>query len=115
MNANSESNAAPPAMPVPCAKCRRGIGPADAFCRFCGARQHTADPFYYHPVWILVLSFLVLGPLALGLVWRARAINPAMKAVLAAVILVYSAFTFYAAYVLFDALYRHFSLLGQVL
>lgn len=112
---NTPSPAAPPPIAVRCPKCREVICPSDAFCRFCGTRQHVADPFYYHPVWILVLALTVLGPFALALVWRSRRMGPAMKAVLAAIILVYSAITFYAAWKLFAILYEHFSLLSQVM
>lgn len=125
MNATNESGPArhpadpaaipPPPMPIPCRKCRQGIGAADAFCKHCGTRQQVSDPFYYHPVWILVLALTVLGPFALGLVWRSRVMSPATKAVLAAIIVAYSAVTFYSVYVLGDILYRELSFLDQVM
>lgn len=109
------SSGAIPVMPVPCRRCRMPIAPVDAFCKHCGARQQETDPFYYHPVWILLLAFLVLGPFALGLVWRARTMTPLVKAVLAVVITAYSAVTIYYAWVLCATLYEHFRVLGQVL
>ena len=121
MNAPHDSGSAnpipnaPPPMPTRCPKCHEPISASDAFCRFCGARQQVADPFYYHPVWILVLALTVLGPFALGLVWRSRAMGQTTKSVLATVIVVYSVFTFYTAYQLCAILYEHFSLLNQIM
>ena len=117
MNAPHESDhaPAPPPLPARCPKCREAISPADAFCRFCGTRQQVADPFYYHPVWILVLALTVLGPFALALVWRSRRMDTTTKAVLAAIIVAYSIFTFYTAYKLIAILYEHFSLLNQIM
>ncbi|MDP2322652.1 MAG: hypothetical protein Q8N51_01305 [Gammaproteobacteria bacterium] len=122
MTTPHEPGSADPARTVPplpisarCLKCREPISPADAFCRFCGTRQHVPDPFYYHPIWILVLALTVLGPFALALVWRSRRMGPAAKAALAAIIVAYSALTFYAAYELFAILYQHFSLLNQIM
>ena len=107
--------AAPPPIPTRCPKCRAPISTNDAFCRFCGTRQQVTDPFYYHPVWILVLALTVLGPFALALVWRSRRMNAPTRAVLAAIIVAYSAFTFYTAYKLCAILYEHFSLLNQIM
>jgi hypothetical protein len=117
MNAPHESDhaPAPPPLPARCPKCREAINPADAFCRFCGARQQVTDPFYYHPVWILVLALTVLGPFALALVWRSKRMDTTTKAVLAAIIVAYSIFTFYTAYKLCAILYEHFSLLNQII
>jgi len=112
---NTPNPVAPPPIVVRCPKCREVISPADAFCRFCGARQQTTEAFYYHPVWILVLAFTVLGPFALGLVWRSRVMNSTTKGILAAIIVAYSIFTFYTAHKLFAILYEHFSLLSQVM
>jgi hypothetical protein len=112
---NTPNPVAPPPVPVRCAKCREVISPVDAFCRFCGVRQQTAEAFYYHPVWILVLAFTVLGPFALALVWRSRRMDTTTKAVLALIIVAYSIFTFYTAYKLISILYEHFSLLNQVM
>lgn len=56
--------------PPTCAGCKRSLDPADRFCRHCGRRTGRTDDRFYRPGWILLLSFLVLGPLALGLVWK---------------------------------------------
>lgn len=105
----------PPPLKAACRTCGRAIDGHDLFCRYCGTRQVVTDPFYYHPVWILLLAFLVLGPLALPLVWRARAMGREMKFALTAIIVAYSAVTFYYGYILIAAIYRQFSILNQVL
>lgn len=116
-NSGSETlptGAAAPAPPakVGCRKCGRAIDGHDVYCRYCGMRQVVTDPFYYHPVSILLLAFLVLGPFALGLVWRAKAMGREMKLALTAIIVVYSAITFYAVYVVVIAFYRELSMLN---
>jgi len=105
----------PPTLGSICTKCRSPIDKRDSFCRFCGARQHVTDPFYYHPVWILLLALLVLGPFALGLVWRSQQMTRAVKYVMTAIILAYTAVTFYAGYVIIAAIYKEFSMLNQIL
>jgi hypothetical protein len=43
---------------------------ADRYCRHCGNGQGRFLQWYYRPVWIMVLTVTVLGPLSLVLVWR---------------------------------------------
>ena len=107
--------AVPPAFPVPCRSCRNPIGARDAFCKYCGTRQRPADAFYYHPVWILLLALTVLGPIALGLVWKSPSMGAGMKFVLAAVIIVYSAVSLYAIFYVGMLEYRELKSLMDVL
>lgn len=90
--------AGPPSMNTPCWKCGKTIHRPDTFCKHCGQRQAETQAFYYHPVWILLLAFVVLGPFALGLVWRSRVMTPAAKIAMAAIIIAYSALSLYAVY-----------------
>jgi hypothetical protein len=83
---------------VSCVKCGRSIEASARFCPHCGTRQAKGDAWYYHPVWILVLAFLAVGPFALILVWKSRRMGLAVKAAMTVVILVYSAYTGYAFY-----------------
>tara|TARA_R110001592_G_scaffold23088_1_gene91083 strand:- start:255 stop:626 length:372 start_codon:yes stop_codon:yes gene_type:complete len=110
-------SAGPPPPPIQnqCRKCRQPIGGNDAFCRYCGTRQQVTDPFYYHPISILLLAFFVLGPFALGLVWRSQSMDRTMKIILAILILTYSAASFYALYVVGMAMYQELSALNQIL
>jgi len=105
---------APPTC-VPCRKCGQPIEATDAFCRFCGTQQRVTDPLYYHPIVILLLAFLVLGPFALGLVWRAQAMDRNTKIALYAIITAYSAVTIYAAYKIIMIAYRELSVLSDIL
>lgn len=107
--------AEPPPMKVPCRTCGRGIDTQDLYCRWCGTRQVATDSFLYHPITILVLALVFIGPFALILVWRAQAMRRDVRIALAAIIIAYSAFTFYFAYAFGMALYSHFSTLLQVM
>lgn len=100
---SSQSGAQPPPLdPVPrsvaCRSCRAYIDPGFAYCPYCGKRQDEGNAWYFHPVWILTLAFVALGPIALPLVWKSRRMNAAAKAVMTAAILVYTAFCVYSAY-----------------
>ena len=77
-----------------CWRCHRTI-PVDAkFCPHCGRKQAKSQ-WYYRPIWILVLAFLVIGPLALPLVWRSPFMSRPVKWVLSIAITLYFAVTIY--------------------
>jgi len=81
-----------------CRKCNRSIDVSAVFCPCCGARQKTGDAWYYHPAWIAVLAFVLIGPLALPLVWKSTRMGPGLKVFMTALILVwtgYLGFRFY--------------------
>ncbi|MCC6488888.1 MAG: zinc-ribbon domain-containing protein [Candidatus Hydrogenedentes bacterium] len=73
--------------PVPgrvlCPRCGHTIDSWDNFCRYCGrpmkARAKSNAPWYYEPLWILVLSIAVIGPLALPLVWKSPKLTRSAK------------------------------------
>jgi len=46
--------------------------------------------WYYRPVWVLVLLFLVLGPLALPYLWRSPGFSRRVKVVLTVLVLAYA-------------------------
>ena len=50
--------------------------------------------WYHRPIWIAVLTFTVLGPLALPLVWRSPALGPRGRSIGIALILLYTIATF---------------------
>jgi hypothetical protein len=71
----SSGSAAQPPRPdvatmMACGSCGRIIQTGDAFCRFCGKAltRKKKVAWYYEPVWILILGFVVVGPLVLPLV-----------------------------------------------
>jgi len=43
--------------------------------------------WYYRPVWVLVLLFLVLGPLALPYLWRSPSFSRRLKIVLTVLVI----------------------------
>ncbi len=46
--------------------------------------------WYYRPVWVLVLLFLVLGPLALPYLWRSPCFSRRLKIVLTVLVVAYT-------------------------
>jgi len=46
--------------------------------------------WYYRPVWVLVLLFLVLGPLALPYLWRSPGFSRRLKIVLTVLVIAYT-------------------------
>lgn len=59
------------------------------FCMYCGKPLEKKDPvkWYYKPA-SLIVSFLVVGPLVLPLVWRNPAYSRNTKIVITAVVIV---------------------------
>jgi len=83
---------------VPCKSCSGPIDDGDRFCRHCGRRQKRGVGWYYHPVSILILGFLVVGPLALPLVWLSPQMGRKAKVAVATAISIYSIFVIYSCY-----------------
>jgi hypothetical protein len=50
----------------------------------------TPLAWYYRPVWVLVLLFVVLGPLALPFLWRSPRFSSPLKVVLTLLVLAYT-------------------------
>lgn len=92
-----------------CTRCGGRIDAGDAYCRHCGKKHDDAAAWYYHPVWILVLALLVIGPFALPLVWLSPRMGLGAKLALTVVIGVYTVVTLYLCYELFILIYRHVS------
>lgn len=88
----------PPLPQAPCVKCGKTIDTAFQYCPYCGKSQQQGSAWYYHPIWILLLALLVIGPFALPLVWKSSRMNSSEKALMAAVILVYTAVVLYFTY-----------------
>ncbi len=63
----------------PCIRCGQGIDASFTYCPHCGKPQREGAAWYYHPVWILVLGLLVIGPFALPLVLRSTKMTLAQK------------------------------------
>jgi hypothetical protein len=46
--------------------------------------------WYYRPMWVVVLLFLVLGPLGLPYLWRSPSFSRGMKVVLTVLVVAYT-------------------------
>jgi hypothetical protein len=56
-----------------------------------GSREPPSPlTWYYRPVWVLVLLFLVLGPLALPYLWRSPSFSRRLKVVLTVLVVAYT-------------------------
>jgi hypothetical protein len=51
----------------------------------------TPLKWYFRPVWVLVLLFVVLGPLGLPFLWRSPRFSRPLKAVLTVLVIAYMA------------------------
>lgn len=96
-----------------CSACGDTIDTWDAFCRFCGKRQTPKSAWYYEPVWILILGFVVLGPLALPLVWLSPKMNRPAKWLFTLALGIYSVVIAYSLWVLCAMIWRIYSQLSQ--
>ena len=65
-----------------CAHCGGDMGPNDAYCRHCGTKKGKGISWYHHTWGIMILLFVVLGPLAIPLLWRSPVISRERKWVL---------------------------------
>jgi len=98
ITAPNASRTMPPLPQGPCKSCGKTIESAFRYCPHCGKSQEQGAAWYYHPIWILLLALLILGPFALPLVWKSSRMNPTEKAVMAAAILAYTAVVLYFMY-----------------
>ena len=85
-----------PISPVPlsCPRCRGGIDAQDRYCRHCG-RQMASSGWYYGRAFVLSMLFLVVGPLALPLLWRSPRFGIKSKVIITVVDVVYTMFLLY--------------------
>lgn len=87
-----------------CRHCRRAVDAADAYCRYCGARQAPRDSLVYHPLVILVLAVTVLGPFALPLVFVSPQMTRGAKTGMSVVIVAYTGVVLYLTWVIVAAI-----------
>jgi drug/metabolite transporter (DMT)-like permease len=78
-----------------CLACKARIDPTDNYCRRCGAPTRGATGlssrsragWWESPWFVLAMLFLVLGPLALPLLWRSRRFNRPWKILLSLIVM----------------------------
>ncbi|MCC6694702.1 MAG: hypothetical protein IT365_03625 [Candidatus Hydrogenedentes bacterium] len=107
--------------PVPgralCPRCGHTIDSWDSFCRYCGrpmkAHAKSKAPWYYEPVWIVVLALVVLGPLALPLVWKSPKLTRPVKWAFTLFLGIYAVAIAYALWVYCLVMWRLYSTLTQ--
>jgi hypothetical protein len=62
-----------------CGRCSEPMDAVDRFCRHCGGKRGSSTSFHDHPMVILGLLFLVIGPLALPMLWRSASFTRNQK------------------------------------
>jgi hypothetical protein len=55
------------------------------------AASPSADRWYHRPLWVVVLLFVVLGPLGLPALWKSPSFSRAAKVVLTVAVIAYMA------------------------
>jgi RNA polymerase subunit RPABC4/transcription elongation factor Spt4 len=82
-----------------CRRCKTAIDASDNYCRQCGtptAVGETALAAWWEGPWVVLpLLFVVLGPLALPLLWRSRRFTRPWKIALSVIVV---AVTLYAVW-----------------
>ena len=65
-----------------CQRCYAALDAADNYCRHCGTPTAGRPAWWESPWFVLPMLFLVLGPLALPMLWRSRRFTLLWKGVL---------------------------------
>jgi len=91
------------------------ISRPDAFCRHCGKPQVASSPWYYEPVWILILAFAVLGPFALPLVWRTPKLGLGSKWLVTLGVALYTALLVFMTYRLAETVIHQWRAISEQL
>ena len=103
--------------PIPqrfCTACGARSESDQRFCAQCGKALAGSVPWYYQPVPILLLAFLVLGPLALPLIWKTPRFTRGSKVLWTLVILVYTGITFFYIWRIGALYMEHFKELESI-
>ena len=79
-----------------CPRCRGGIDAQDGYCRHCG-HQMASSSWYHGRIFVLSMLFLVVGPLALPLLWRSPTFGLKSKVAITVANIAYTAFFLYGA------------------
>jgi len=93
-----------------CPACGGGIDPYDRFCRHCGRRlADTAMRWYYHPLWIIILTVTVAGPFTLPLVWRSPKLDRRARWLMTAGIVLFTLFFLFYTWRVVNLVLGHIS------
>ena len=73
-----------------CWGCQRPVDFVDRFCRYCGRSRDKTASWIHNPWIILALLFLVMGPLALPLLWKSNGFSMKQKVAVSAANILYT-------------------------
>jgi hypothetical protein len=91
-----------------CIKCSKEIDSADKHCRYCGALQKAAAPFFYTRTGIWLL-FLLIGPLNLFFLFLSPVIARKWKIIDGALTILISAAIIHIIYLILMYIYNLYS------
>ncbi len=74
-----------------CAGCGRAMEPLERVCGSCGQARSSSSSWRHNPWIILALLFLIVGPLALPLLWKSEGFSAGQKVGVAVLNLIYTA------------------------
>lgn len=98
---------ASPATASPCGECGFSLDGAWHYCPQCGAAQspearererRRRARWYFKPLWIIVLTVTIMGPLTLPLVWKSPEMSRRTKTVLTVFISLFTLFLCWSGY-----------------
>ena len=81
-----------------CTRCGHALREGDRFCSQCGYRRNAPVPWYYHPVWIILLTVTILGPFSIGLVLKSPLMDRKTKIVMNIAIVLFTIWICYYIY-----------------
>ena len=81
--------------PMQCPKCKRTLASEARFCHHCGFElppdvAERTSAWYYEPVFVLLMIFLVLAIFGLPLLWKSPRFSGSQKIVITLATLIYT-------------------------
>jgi|ETNmetMinimDraft_18_1059904.scaffolds.fasta_scaffold67728_2 hypothetical protein len=85
-----------PSFPIPCRNCHQLVPESEETCPECNLPRDLRVPWYHGFVGICILLFLVLGPIAIPLLWRSPILSKPVKVRLTVATVAYSLWILYS-------------------
>ena len=94
-----------------CPKCQKEIDNQDSYCKSCGAEVRTdkPTPWYFRGWFVILMAFVVLGPLAIPLLWKSPEFSKRAKIILTVVIIIYTLILLVIPYLILMRIYSNIS------
>ncbi len=83
-------------MTISCRRCLAVIDAEDNYCRRCGLSTRGGEAWYHSPAFVILMLFVIIGPLAIPLLWRSPRFSTTAKWAITVVNVVYTLLMLYA-------------------